>query len=291
MPGQSPAARRGPARRCCLSIPTSPITASASSTRPHLRSGEGWNFTGASFFGTPLPVLGHNEHCGWGLTTNEPNVGSSWRETFDDPDRAAQLSLRRRLSQGRRMEGHDQGQARQSLRERSSARFARRTTARSCRNSTTQEYVSAQVAKLYDAVLSRQSMRMIRAKNFAEFREAMGMLELPLFNTVYAECTATSIISTTASSRGAIPSFDWTKPVDGSDPAHRVAGHPHDRRAAAGPAIPRRATCRIAIRPLIPRPTTPARRSAIIPDYMVEDRYDDKRRAKMSRLLLRKRTT
>ena len=52
----------------------------------HLRSGEGWNFTGASFFGTPLPVIGHNEYCGWGMTTNEPNVGSSWRETFDDPN-------------------------------------------------------------------------------------------------------------------------------------------------------------------------------------------------------------
>ena len=37
-------------------------------------------------FGTPVPVLGHNEHCGWAFTTNEPNVGSSWRETFDDPD-------------------------------------------------------------------------------------------------------------------------------------------------------------------------------------------------------------
>jgi acyl-homoserine-lactone acylase len=52
----------------------------------HMRSGEGWNFTGGAFFGTPIPALGHNEYCGWGFTTNEPNVGSSWRETFDDPD-------------------------------------------------------------------------------------------------------------------------------------------------------------------------------------------------------------
>ncbi len=81
----------------------------------HLRSGEGWNFTGASFFGTPLPTFGHNEYCGWGMTTNEPNVGSSWRETFDDPDEPLNYRYGRRLSQGRGVEGHDQGQTHRRL--------------------------------------------------------------------------------------------------------------------------------------------------------------------------------
>ena len=37
----------------------------------HLRSGAGLNFNGATFFGSPLPTLGHNEHCGWAYTVND----------------------------------------------------------------------------------------------------------------------------------------------------------------------------------------------------------------------------
>ena len=40
----------------------------------------------ARVFRYPHSRAGHNEYCGWGFTTNEPSVGSSWRETFDDPD-------------------------------------------------------------------------------------------------------------------------------------------------------------------------------------------------------------
>lgn len=30
----------------------------------HVRSGEGWNFSGSTFFGGPFPTMGHNEHLG-----------------------------------------------------------------------------------------------------------------------------------------------------------------------------------------------------------------------------------
>ncbi len=51
----------------------------------HLHSGEGWSFTGSTFFGSPMLAIGHNEHLGWTYTVNDINCGDEWVETFDDP--------------------------------------------------------------------------------------------------------------------------------------------------------------------------------------------------------------
>ncbi len=251
----------------------------------HLRSGDGWNFSGASFFGTPVPVLGHNEHCGWGLTTNEPNVGSSWRETFDNPDDP----LAYRYGEGYRkaVEWKDTIKVKQGNRfETVDCTFRKTHHGPIVQKVSDTEYVSAQVAKLYEAVLSRQSRRMIRATNIAEFREAMGMLELPLFNTVYADDHGDIYYLYNGIIPKRDPSFDWTKPVDGSDTRtewqgiHTIDDLPQVLNPAAGYVQNCNST---------PYTTTDEAGPAIgdYPSYMVEDRYDDKRRAKISRLLLR----
>ncbi len=79
----------------------------------HLRSGEGINFTGATFFGNPLPTIGHNEHAGWAMTTNEPDVADLWRETFDDNAQPAALPLRRRIPHRHGMDRYDPREDRQ----------------------------------------------------------------------------------------------------------------------------------------------------------------------------------
>jgi penicillin amidase len=251
----------------------------------HLRSGEGWNFTGASFFGTPVPVLGHNEHCGWAFTTNEPNVGSSWRETFDDPDEP----LNYRYGDGYRkaVEWKDTIQVKLGNRlEAVECTFRKTHHGPIVQKVNDTQYISAQVAKLYEAVLSRQSRRMIMATNFAEFRDAMAMLELPLFNTVYADKHGDIFYLYNGIIPRRDPSFDWTKPVDGSDPRTEWQGiHTLDELPQLlNPHSGYVQNCNST-----PFTTTDDAGPAIgdYPNYMVEDRYDDKRRAKISRLLLR----
>ena len=170
----------------------------------HLRSGEGWNFTGASFFGTPSPALGHNEYCGWGFTTNEPNVGSSWRETFDDPDEP----LNYRYGDGYRKadEWNDTIKV-----KRGGGDFETiDVTFRKTHHGPILHKTERQGIRLgqYRQALRRRSsrgrrMQMVRAKNIDDFRAAMGMLELHCSTRCTPTSTATSFTSTTASCRSA----------------------------------------------------------------------------------------
>ncbi len=251
----------------------------------HLRSGDGWNFSGASFFGTPLPVLGHNEYCGWGLTTNEPNVGSSWKETFDDPD--DRLNYRYARGYRKAVEWNDTIKVKAVGRtDTVNCTFRKTHHGPIVHKLDDKHYVSAQVAKLYEAVLSRQSRRMLRAKNLAEFRSAMSMLEMPLFNTVYADVHGDIYYLYNGIIPRRDPQFDWTKPVDGSDPRTEWQGiHTLDELPQViNPASGYVQNCNST-----PFTTTDDAYPAIgdYPSYMAEDRYDDKRRAKMSRKLLR----
>ena len=53
----------------------------------HVISDEGLNFSGACFYGSPIPSLGFNEHLGWAYTTNDPDIADVYRVRFDVPDR------------------------------------------------------------------------------------------------------------------------------------------------------------------------------------------------------------
>jgi acyl-homoserine-lactone acylase len=251
----------------------------------HLRSGEGWNFSGASFLGTPLPVIGHTEYCGWGMTTNEPNVGSSWRETFDDPNEP--LNYRYGTGYRKATEWKDTIKSKRgNTLETIDCTFRKTHHGPVLKKLSDKEYVSGNIARFYDMVLSRQSMKMIRAKNITEFREAMAMLELPLFNTVYADAHGNIFYIYNGIIPKRDPSFDWMHPVDGSDPRTEWQGvHPtSDLPQVLNPPSGYVQNCNST-----PFTTTDDSGPAIgdYPEYMIEDRHDDKRRAKMSRVLLR----
>jgi len=146
--------------------------------------------------------------------------------------------------------------------------------------------LSAQIAKLYDAVLLRQMSILVRAKNVEDFKRGMGTMSFPIMNAVYADRHGDIFYLYNGIIPRRDPQFDWSKPVDGSDPRTEWQGYHtiNDLPQVLNPRSGFLQNCNSS-----PFTVTDEGSPSLedYPSYMAEDRYDDKRRAKMSRELLR----
>lgn len=251
----------------------------------HLRSGEGWSFSGATFFGNPMLSMGHNEHLGWTVTTNEPDIADVWKETFDDP--ADPLRYRYGGGYRRATEWSE------TIRVKSPTGYVDRVfTLRKThhgpiiRQSDEKAYLAARIAGLDDVVMLRQSMRLVRAQNLSQFRSGLEMQQFPLMNLIYADVEG----NIGYLYNGLIPrrdaQFDWSQPVNGADPRTEWQGYHTlgDLPQVANPPDGFVQNCNSS--PFTTCDSGNPDRSTF-PRYMCEDADDDKRRAKMSRQLLR----
>ena len=100
---------------------------------------------------------------------------------------------------------------------------------------------------------------MSKAKNFAEWKAGISMLYLPMFNTAYADADGTIFYVYNASIPIRDPHYDWTQPVDGSDPRTEWKGLPPLRRFAANAQSDGRLRSELQLDPVSSRPTTRTR--------------------------------
>ena len=49
----------------------------------YLKSEEGWDFYGALFPGSPVPLIGHNKDLGWSHTVNSPDLIDVYKLTVN----------------------------------------------------------------------------------------------------------------------------------------------------------------------------------------------------------------
>jgi hypothetical protein len=85
------------------------------------------------------------------------------------------------------------------------------------------------LARIFEGTRIRQALAMTKAKNFAEWKAGISMLNLPMFNTAYADADGTIFYVYNGAIPIRDPAYDWTRPVDGSDPRTEWKGlHPFD---------------------------------------------------------------
>jgi len=202
----------------------------------HVHSQEsGWNFTGYTRFGFPFPYVGHNESLGWVSTDNAADQADLFAETFVD-------SLRYRYGAGIRRVTiwtdtirvkADPGVERRPVTFRKTYHGPIIVT----RNG---KPLALRMAKLEADGWLAEWYAMTHARSVAELKRAMRPLNMLFGNVMAADAQG----NTWYLYNGAVPvrdaRFDWSGPVDGSDPAtewksyHRMEELPQLLNPATG---------------------------------------------------------
>ncbi len=190
----------------------------------HVHSDEGWNFTGYTRFGFPLPYVGHNENGGWVSTDNAADLTDVYMETFDDPARP----LAYKYGNGYRLATERVEEIRvktaDGSRDAHASPCARRITVRSSRRAMANCLRFAWRSLKSDGWL-REWYDMTRAKSLAALKRAMAPLNMLFGNVMYADRQGNTWYLYNGAVPRRDPRFDWTKPVDGSDPATEWQGY------------------------------------------------------------------
>ena len=189
----------------------------------HVHSNEGWNLSGASFFGSPYPSIGHNEFLGWSHTVNDPDIVDLFIEKFDDAKNPLSYSyggdhrtatewtdtIKIKTDKGAEPKG-----------------FKFRKTHHGPIVAVREgKPLAIKLARLEEGGWVDEWYAMGKAKTMAEFKAAMARCAIPMFNAMYADREGNIFYIY----NGAVPKrstkFDWSKAVDGTNPDAEWQGY------------------------------------------------------------------
>ncbi len=189
----------------------------------HVHSDEGWNFTGYTRFGFPLPYVGHNENGGWVSTDNAADLTDVYLETFDDPSRP----LAYKYGKGYRLATERVEEIKVKTANGFETRkfTMRKTHHGQILGSRDGKMLSLRMAKFESDGWLREWYDMTRATSLTALKRAMAPLNMNFGNVMYADRQGNTWYLYNGAVPRRDPRFDWTKPVDGSDPATEWQGY------------------------------------------------------------------
>jgi acyl-homoserine-lactone acylase len=189
----------------------------------HVHSDEGWNFTGYTRFGFPFPYVGHNENGGWVSTDNAADLTDVYLETFDDPARP----LAYKYGKGYRLatERVEEIPVLTAVGLRTRKFTMRKTHHGPILATRDGKSLALRMAKHGADGWLREWYDMTRSKSLAELKRAMKPLNMLFGNVMYADRQGNTWYLYNGAVPKRDPRFDWTKPVDGSDPATEWQGY------------------------------------------------------------------
>ena len=248
----------------------------------HLHSEEGLHFSGAGFFGSPMPTIGHNEHLGWSHTVNEPDIVDVYAITADHPEQPTTYLYDGEERSIRSWQGDikiksDDGFVTQTFNFYAShhgAIVANRGG----------KLLAVRMAMFNEGGQLQQRYDMLRATNLAEFKNALGQLATPMFNTMYADVHGDIYYAYYGAVPKRDPNIDWSKPVNGNTSATEWSGyHPlEELPTLTNPSTGYLQNCNAT--PFLATGGNDNLNPDDFPSYMVPEA--DNNRSRMSRILL-----
>ncbi|HJU69285.1 MAG TPA: penicillin acylase family protein [Gemmatimonadaceae bacterium] len=189
----------------------------------HVKSDEGWNFTGYTRLGFPFPYVGHNESLGWVSTDNAADQADLYAETFDDPARP----LAYRYGTGYRLATAwtDTILVKTNAGIERRAFTFRKTHHGPIIGTRDGKPLALRMAKLDGDGWLGEWYAMTRARRVSELEAAMRPLNMLFGNVMAADTEGNTYYLYNAAVPIRDPRFDWSGPVDGSDPATEWRGY------------------------------------------------------------------
>ena len=178
----------------------------------HLISEEGWDFYGALFPGSPVPLIGHNPYIGWSHTVNSPDLIDVYKLTINKKNKNQYW-----------FEGYwkDLDVRLVSIKVKIVGPFSW-TFKREVKASIHGPVVefnhgsyALRISSTKDLRFIEQWYRMGKSTNITEFKEAMKIHAIPMFNTGYADRDGILYYVYNAKIPKRDPRFEWNKIMAG----------------------------------------------------------------------------
>jgi acyl-homoserine-lactone acylase len=150
----------------------------------HLVSEEGWNMTGGTFPGAPMILHGHNDHLGWAHTVNTPDLVDVYKLSMN-PERPLEYRYDgawRALEKSETELVIDTG-----LFDLSISRAVYKSVHGPVFEADHGFYAFRYGGMGKMIFAAEQWFKMNKASSFAEWKAAMSMTAIPMFNTGYAD--------------------------------------------------------------------------------------------------------